>query len=840
MSVRELETAPFGPEPEPGRVVEFPAAGDGELPPDDRDLARAWRWLGVVVVGLCVLAVLLVLDPRLLLRNTTPNGGDMGAHVWFPAFLRDHLLPRWRVAGWSNAWFGGFPAGQFYFPLPALMIVALGTVLPYSVAFKLVTALGPLTLPAAAYGLGRGLRVRRPGPELFAVAATMFLFFRGVDAATGTHAADIQYNQRIMGGTLVSMLAGEFSFSIALSFALLALGALAYSLRTGRRAWLPTVLLAATVLSHVVVAIFAAVAALVIWLLWGPLRRFGTAALIGAVAALLTAFWSLPLLATFSYTSSMRYTKLTWYLDYLFGSAPEPWWVFLFALGAVVVAVVRRDRAVLALSIVAVVFAAVFRWWPELHAWNLRFLPFWYLTVFLVAAAGVGELVRAGGQQLARAWIGAPPGPDEHWEFDEPREGRRFRVVKTTAVVVLVVIVTGAGLTRAYAQREFLDFWAEWNYSGFQDTSASSTKPKSWPEYHALMQRMGELPAGRAIWEGGGSAIDAYGTPLALMLLPYWTDGRIGSIEGLYYESAASLPYDFMAIAPLSGAGNASNPVRGLDYRSLSDFSLGVRYARMLGVRYYLAHSDDAKARADQDPGLRLVDTVPDRDGKPPGTWNIYEVRDAATVAPLDYEPVVVTPKAGKQSECFGRPPVEGTTNPELGAWECTAAGWWNTPSALDRPFAAGGPAGWARASARAAASAPKRRLPTVDVTRVHTRDDSISFHVSRPGVPVVVRTSYFPNWQAQGARGPWRLTPNLMVVVPTSSDVTLRFERSGAEKLGIALTVVGVAALGAMIWWDGRRGRRRPGAADDGPREGAGAGPLGGPAEEPFATPPG
>ena len=36
------------------------------------------------------------------------------------------------------------------------------------------------------------------------------------------------------------------------------------------------------------------------------------------------------------------------------------------------------------------------------------------------------------------------------------------------------------------------------------------------------------------------SSIGQYGTPLALMILPYWTNGRISSMEGLYYESAGT------------------------------------------------------------------------------------------------------------------------------------------------------------------------------------------------------------------------------------------------------------------------------------------------------------
>ena len=118
------------------------------------------------------------LAPRELLRNTTLAGGDSGAHVWFPAYLRDHLLPNWRLAGWAPDFYAGFPAGQFYFPLPALLIVLLDLVLPYNVAFKLVTGLGPLLLPIGAYVFARGLKVPRPTAPMFAVAATAFLFFK--------------------------------------------------------------------------------------------------------------------------------------------------------------------------------------------------------------------------------------------------------------------------------------------------------------------------------------------------------------------------------------------------------------------------------------------------------------------------------------------------------------------------------------------------------------------------------------------------------------------------------------------------------------------------------------
>ncbi len=74
--------------------------------------------------------------------------------------------------------------------------------------------------------------------------------------------------------------------------------------------------------------------------------------------------------------------------------------------------------------------------------------------------------------------------------------------------------------------------------------------------------------------------------------------------------------------------------------------------------------------------------------------------------------------------------------------------------------------------------------------------DDTVSFHVSKIGTPVLVKISYFPNWQASGATGPYRVTPNLMVVVPTAHNVVLHYGASRANRVGQGLTIVGIAAL--------------------------------------------
>ena len=85
-------------------------------------------------------------------------------------------------------------------------------------------------------------------------------------------------------------------------------------------------------------------------------------------------------------------------------------------------------------------------------------------------------------------------------------------------------------------------------------------------------------------------------------------------------------------------------------------------------------------------------------------------------------------------------------------------------------------------------------------VSAVTQTDSSMSFHVSRVGTPVLVKVSYFPNWQASGADGPWRVTPNLMVVVPTSHDVTLSYGATAANDLGLVATLVGVGGSGRAV----------------------------------------
>ena len=319
------------------------------------------------------------------------------------------------------------------------------------------------------------------------------------------------------------------------------------------------------------------------------------------------------------------------------------------------------------------------------------------------------------------------------------------------------------------------------------------------------MQKLGQNPAygcGRAMWEYEPE-LNEMGTPDTLMLLPYWTNGCIDSMEGLYYESSATTPYHFLNAAELSD--QPSNPVRGLNYPTAPNVAEGVQHLQMLGVKYFMAETPDIETAADSDSNLQLVATVGpfpvtyttgNTSSVQQRTWKIYEVADSQPVAPLLYQPVV----------------MKGGSNQN--EWLQASESWYLDPNKWNVFEAASGPKSWARVSPTQA-TLPETPLPPVQVSNIVEKNESISFNVDQTGVPVLVRTSYFPNWQASGAKGVYRVTPNLMVVIPTSNHVTLNYGYTPVDWIGFIISILGVIAalvlwrMGAVRYDD--RPRRRP-----------------------------
>ncbi len=712
----------------------------------------------LITLGIVTAAVLFVfsrLHPELIFANTTPAGGDMGAHVWGPAYMRDHLLPHFRLFGWAPSWYAGFPAFQFYFPLPSLLIVIFDVILPYGIAFKLVTILGLVGLPVCAWAFGRLSGMRFPGPPILACAAVLFLFDRGFT---------------IYGGNIASTLAGEFSFAISLCLSLLFLGVVARGLDTGKHRAVAAVLLAATGLCHLLPTIFAVIGACVMLLLRpGKTRAKFLAGILG-IGGCLAAFWSFPFFVRLPYVNNMGWEKIREYSKNLFPHNLR-WLVVLAAAGAIVSIAFRRRSGLFFLGMAAIT-AAIFVGAPEGRLWNARALPFWYLCLYFLAAVAVAE----AGVAIAQLFAADP-------KYPSARLLRATPLVTAFAAWLFVGIPLGVVPKWIPAptttDHSFVSDWAKWNYSGYERKDA-------YPEYSAVIKTMSEVGkahgCGRAHWEYE-SALDKFGTPMALMLLPYWTDGCIDSMEGLYFESSATTPYHFLTAGELSKA--PSNPQRDLPYKPL-DINAGITQLQLLGTRYYMAFSADAIAQAQQNPDLTQVATT--------GRWRVYEIAGSELVTPLSFEPAV----------------VKGVDNRGERPWLDMAVNWFMDPNAQDVFLAASGPKEWQRVDLHkvptsvktigngVAVDTPKKTpVPTATgVRNIKSGDDSISFDVDRPGSPVLVKLSYYPNWKVSGGKGPYRVAPNLMVVVPTSTHVSMHYGYTPPDILGWLITLAGVGAV--------------------------------------------
>ena len=980
--------------------LEVDSAGDASQPPPPEVLPhetpdRFEKIVTASVVSLCCAFVFWQLQPNLIFADTTPTGGDMGAHVWGPAFLRDELLPRFRLSGWTPDWYGGFPAFHFYMVVPALAIVALDVglqpllaavillaifgaaifwrergrqdlarkaiiagvllaplvvSLPYNVAFKLIAVSGVVLFPMGAWALGHLSGLRFPGPAVLAVASLAFAFDRSFN---------------IYGGNIASTLAGEFANSISLTLSLVALGLVIRGTRTGQyRAW-AGIFIALTGLSHLLPAFFLLAAVLVVMIfrvIGGHFRSVPWIVVAGGLSALLSAFWVLPFFLRTSFLNDMGWERIEIIhsplvtrsilnpADTLSDFPPLPV-LLIFAGVGLILSIARRVELGGILFFSAIIMALGFVYFPDGRLWNARILPFYYLSVTLLAGVGVGLLIRElvktaavmrGALAISSAIVLLPssirssnvwPEPTAFGEYAVQAGGYTIRVLAITMLVatigtsvaiglsrvvpaavatsaiaaVAVLLITpardvfsgsltggdlvlwGAALAAAagalafalawpflkqpataesaiswlrptnnsasYAgaaivaaasvfvllglslqslgginqgdqglawgvlgqeiasqDQSFINGWAAWNFSGLQGKTPTpdaqgNVGQGGWDEYNFVqrtMQGVGEQNGcGRAMWEFAPE-LNRYGTTMAMMLLPLWTDGCISSQEGLFFEATPSVPYHFLLQSDLSAPatqigtsgsfGGPSRAMRDLPYQDF-DINRGVERLQELGVRYYMAFSPEAVNAARLHPELREITTAQ--------PWVVFETQSSQLVEPLSVSPVVIDGVRDHQDE-----------------WLDVGVEWFTADSAV-RP-ASSGPADWPRVDREVVEryEAPDTRLagsigtddPTlatllpeqaieqqVTVSNVETDVDLISFSVDQIGTPVLVRSSFFPNWKAEGAEGPFRVAPNFMVVVPTDTNVELRFSRNATDWTAIALTAAGAILLIAV-----------------------------------------
>ncbi|MBW1988099.1 MAG: tetratricopeptide repeat protein, partial [Deltaproteobacteria bacterium] len=528
--------------------------------------------------------------PSLIFSPATPAGGDTPSHFAAARYLWEVLLPQGRLSGWYPGALAGFPLFQYYFPLPFVLAGALGVVLGPAAGFKLVTIIGALLLPPAAYFFFRRLRAPFPVPIAAAAFSLAFLFNQG---------------NTMWGGNLASTLSGEFCFSLSLSLAVMFLGVLHRAAADGGTpVILPAALLAATGICHAYPLLFCVAGSA--WFLGTTSRpafffRLAWLARVHGLAFLLLGFWIVPLLAFLPYTTKF---SILWHFSSakgaLFSVLPVVLWpgaVLALAWGAW--AVFGRKRfsvppgpAGYVLFLAAMGGLLYFAGYRA-RVVDVRFLPFFQLFLVMGGAGALSVFTAMAGR---------------------------------TRVCLAVFAVVGTLLVVDHAET-FIAPWARTNFSGME-------KRALWPCYRAVNDFLSGTEADpRVAYEHSASHARA-GTVRAFELLPHFS-GR-STLEGVYIQASQTAPFVYYIQSLLSS--RPSTPIPDFCY-SRFDPDRAVERLALFNVNRLVAVEEETKAALDAHPAYEAVFSA--------GPYTVYSVETgpARYVTPLASKPALLPEK---------------------------------------------------------------------------------------------------------------------------------------------------------------------------------------------------
>ena len=551
----------------------------------------------------------------------------------------------------------------------------------------------------------------------------------------------------IYGGNFLSTLAGEFGYSLSFALCFLFLGTMHLALEKGAKFnWLFVVncfILMALALSHVLTTVCLLV--MVPWLLLENTSRrnlFYTIAVL-VLGFFLTAFWSIPFALKLKYTPNMGWKNLEGF------KALAPFEILAVVILAVIgiifyiIIITRRDdKRLIIFSISYLLLNFAFFIPSGGRIWNARLLPFIYINAFFLACYVLYLLFG-----FLMSWLSA-----------KKAVGGRI-----TALVFVPLIALSA-FGSVIATQPKAAGWAEYNYTGYE------TKPH-WETYMQMMDYIQSKPAGRWMIEQDHDNLQKLGTTRAFELIPFWTDSS--TMEGLLVEGAFTSPFHFSNQALLSK--KPSNAIPGLDQPPLN-VKIGVNNLKMMNIRYMIASSDEVKEKLDENPDAVFLANF--------DAFNFYEINTTNRyVEVLKYEPFRI-----KTDE-----------------WYDSILPWFNYDDA-DRAFII-----WDQGeeeirqfdeiNPEQVNNLEKHVLNySGEVVKEEIENEKITFETTALGVPHIIKISYFPNWKAIGAQGPFAISPSFMMVIPTQNKVTLYYGSTTIDIISRTITQITWAFLIGLL----------------------------------------
>ena len=341
------------------------------------------------------------------------------------------------------------------------------------------------------------------------------------------------------------------------------------------------------------------------------------------------------------------------------------------------------------------------------------------------------------------------------------------RLARPGLAALAVVLVAGL---YADAQSKVLRAWIDWNYTGLE-------AKELWPAFHALTENLHGTVADRRVAIEYGTVHENAGSIRMYETFPYFS-GR-STLEGVYNQASLQTHPVYYVASELGAS--SPNPFQKREYSSF-DTDNALCHLRLFNVGDIVAVSPKlVESLEKRDDVLQVVRVPP---------YTVFRLADTPFnyVEPLAYEPVRSSPRGfrDKAYRWFSRKP-QGAVHLVF----------------TDDPrFTVTEPDEWL----------PPPEIPLPGGVHVQERmeGERISITTDRPGHPLLVKVSYHPRWKAEGADGPYLVSPALMLIVPRQRDVALVYARNWADRLGLALSLGGVLFLGVAGGRAYSRSRRR------------------------------
>jgi len=667
----------------------------------------------IVVDGFALVLIFLFLlsyfNPELLLSKTTIAGGDTVSHFALAYYLKNYLLPHGELIGWYPHWFAGVPMFQFYFVLPYLLMTVISYLIPLEVSFKLVSILGIFMLPLTTYLSMKLMGFKFPVPIVAAALSLMFLFLE---------------TNSYYGGNIPSTLAGEISYSISFALMVLSVGLIYKGIESKKLLIENSIVLSLVLLTHIYTAMLLCLSSL-FFVLKKRMHALIYLAFIGIVAFSLAAFWALPFVLKYGYSSAPK--ELLQNVDISLAIIPHFIIFYILAIASSAIGIKTRDEKILYLLFIILVSIILFMFANKfVHLLYIRFLPFLYFFPLLLAADMIGKI---------------------------------SEIIKLKTVVpILVLLIIMVWLAKTIS---FIPFWIKWNYSGLEGK-------ETWNEFNSILKNMTQLSGtGRIIVEYS-AAYDKYGSPRVFEVSPVFTNKSV--MEGLLLESSLTFPYYYYIQKEI--AADSWWPGFSIKY---PDFNLtaGAEHLRLYNIQYYLVSSDTVKNAIVNNTNYEFVKQV--------GTFDIYKVEGDFGYAEVSKrEPVLVVASDWRQisydwfsSNNLDVPLVfvSSVDDYDLEHFRIIVRNTDDLQNAINNSTEISN---------------------SCNVNSVLSEEE-INITTSCIGKPIIIKTSYFPNWQVDGAKKIYLVSPDLMMIFPEKNNVRLYYENTVIDSFGILLTVLGI-----------------------------------------------